>query len=84
MHPTIRDGEIVTVGPAAGGTFAPGDVLLCRYDRGPTAHRVVSMQVSPAGAGVAAPAGRPSSTTDVPMPADKVIGRILTVQTRWE
>ena len=43
MHPTIRDGEVVTVAPASEDAFAVGDVLLCRFGRRPTAHRVVAV-----------------------------------------
>jgi signal peptidase I len=46
MHPTIRDGEVVTVAPSSGDAFAVGDVLLCRFGRRPTAHRVVAVQPS--------------------------------------
>ena len=46
MHPTIRDGEVVTVAPRPGIAFAVGDVLLCRFGRRPTAHRVVAVQPS--------------------------------------
>ena len=47
MHPTIRDGEVVTVAPRSVDHVAPGDVILYRCDRGPTAHRVVAVQSVP-------------------------------------
>jgi hypothetical protein len=41
MHPTIRDGEVVTVVPVLNRRIVRGDVLLYLTDRGLTAHRVI-------------------------------------------
>ena len=41
MHPTIRDGEVVTVVPVPTREIKSGDVLLYQTERGLTAHRVI-------------------------------------------
>ena len=78
MHPTIRDGEIVTV-TASGDAFAVGDVLLCRLGRRPTAHRVVAVQPSANGRPVLYLRGDNLCSRDRPVRAEDVIGRVLTV-----
>jgi hypothetical protein len=79
MHPTIRDGEVLTVAPASGDTLAVGDVALCRVGRRPTAHRVVSVQPSDDGRPVLHLRGDNLCSTDRPVRAEDVIGRVLTV-----
>ena len=79
MHPTIRDGEVVTVAPSSGDAFAVGDVLLCRFGRRPTAHRVVAVQPSPHGRPVLHLHGDNLCSRDGPVRAEDVIGRVLTV-----
>jgi signal peptidase I len=46
MYPTIRDGEAITVVPAAPQTIVRGDVVLFRHGRRVLAHRVVGVTVS--------------------------------------
>lgn len=41
MHPTIRDGEAITVEPVAVDGVRWGDIVLCRQGPGLVAHRVV-------------------------------------------
>jgi len=79
MHPTIRDGEIVTVAPLSGDAFAVGDVLLCRFGRRPTAHRVVAVQPSEQGSPLLYLHGDNLCSPDRPVRASDVIGRVLTV-----
>ena len=43
MNPSIRDGELITVGPVAGDAIVRGDVLLCRNGNRVLAHRVVAI-----------------------------------------
>ena len=79
MHPTIRDGEVVTVAPSSGDAFAVGDVLLCRAGRRPAAHRVVAVQSSDDGRPVIHMHGDNLCSPDRPVRAEDVIGRVLTV-----
>ena len=59
---------------------APGDVILCRCDRGPTAHRVVAVQPSPDGRPVLHLQGDNLCSIDRPIQADEVIGRVVSVR----
>jgi len=43
MHPTIRDGELITVAPVSTADVARGDLLLCRHRGRVIAHRIVSI-----------------------------------------
>jgi signal peptidase I len=43
MHPTIRDGETVTVEPVRATAIKRGDILLYQTARGLIAHRVVAI-----------------------------------------
>ena len=79
MHPTIRDGEVVTVAPSSGDAFAVGDVLLCRFGQRPTAHRVVAVQPSANGRPVLFLHGDNLCSRDRPVRASDVIGRVVSV-----
>ena len=79
MHPTIRDGEVVTVAPSSDDRFAVGDVLLCRVGRRPTAHRVVAVRPSNDGRPTLHLRGDNLCSPDRPVQAEDVIGRVLTV-----
>ncbi len=80
MHPTIRDGEVVTVAPRSVERVAAGDVILYRCDRGPTAHRVIAVRPSPAGRPVLYLQGDNLCSIDRPIQADEVIGRVVSVR----
>ena len=80
MHPTIRDGEVVTVAPWSADRVAPGDVILCRCDRVPTAHRVIAVHPSPDGRPVLHLQGDNLCSIDRPIQADEVIGRVVSVR----
>jgi len=43
MHPTIRDGEVITAAPVAISDVVRGDVVLCRHGGRVLAHRVVAI-----------------------------------------
>lgn len=43
MHPTIRDGEVITAAPVSIADVVRGDVLLCRHGGRVLAHRVVAL-----------------------------------------
>ena len=44
MHPTIRDGETITVEPTAPSEVRKGDIILYRDESGVIAHRVVRIE----------------------------------------
>ena len=41
MYPTIKDGEAITVTPVEPSHVKRGDIILCRFERGVVAHRVL-------------------------------------------
>jgi len=44
MHPTILDGDAITVHPVDASAVGKGDILLCRYKGRIIAHRVVHIE----------------------------------------
>ena len=44
MHPTIKDGEMITVEPVTPGDIKRGDILLYQFKKGVIAHRVMRVE----------------------------------------
>jgi signal peptidase I len=79
MHPAIRHGELITVGPVAGDEIVRGDVLLCRHSNRVLAHRVIAVT----GYGserVLRLRGDAKRGCDAPVAASDVIGKVLSVR----
>jgi signal peptidase I len=79
MYPTIRDGELITVGPVAAHQIARGDVLLCRQSTRLLAHRVVAVQMR-GGERVVRLRGDAKGADDAPIAVSDVIGKVVSVQ----
>lgn len=78
MHPAIRDGELVTAGPANADDAVCGDVLLCRHSTRMLAHRLVAVN----GYGsdrVLHLRGDANGACDAPVAPGDVIGKVLSV-----
>jgi hypothetical protein len=78
MHPTIRDGDVITIAPVSSGDVVRGDVLLCRRDARMLAHRLVAVTTRGAerrfhfrGDAVAG--------CDAPVGADALVGKVISV-----
>jgi len=80
MHPTIREGEAITVAPARPAAIRRGDVILYRSARGVIAHRVASVERGLAGAPVFIPRGDASQSRDDPVEEGAILGRVVTVE----
>ncbi|HEX8141787.1 MAG TPA: hypothetical protein VF553_04270 [Pyrinomonadaceae bacterium] len=80
MQPTIRDGEAVTVAPVNPRTVKRGDILLYSTGAGVIAHRVVAVSRDAAAGRYFLLRGDSSSTTDKPVAAHQVLGRIVYVE----
>jgi signal peptidase I len=80
MHPTIREGEAITVAPVELATIRRGDVVLYRSARGVTAHRVTRVVRGPQGALAFIPRGDSSTTRDEPVDQSAVLGRVVAVE----
>lgn len=81
MHPTIRDGEPVTVAPISAAQVKRGDIILYRTERGLKAHRVVLIN-----RGIVETEttiilqGDACSTLDEPVRAGQVLGKVVSVE----
>ena len=80
MHPTIREGEAITVAPARPAGIRRGDVILYRSARGVIAHRVAGVERGPGGALVFIPRGDASQSRDDPVEEGAILGRVVTVE----
>jgi signal peptidase I len=80
MHPTIREGEPITVAPARPAAIRRGDVILYRSVRGVIAHRVASVARRPDGTRLFVPRGDASATCDEPVGESAVLGAVTAVE----
>lgn len=80
MHPTIRDGERVTVEPIASQMVRRGDILLYRRHERVIAHRVVGVRKASGASVVFTLRGDSLSACDAPVRAEQVLGRVVTVE----
>ena len=78
MHPTIRDGEAITIAPVPPDDVVRGDLLLCRQDRRVIAHRVVGITTRDA-TRVFELRGDAKAACDAPIRADAVVGLVIAV-----
>jgi signal peptidase I len=80
MSPAIEDGDVITIEPIPDNRVAPGDVILyqSRYDTA-VIHRVVRVERGSAERTVLT-RGDAATQTDVPVPLEKVLGRVKLVE----
>ena len=79
MHPTIRDGESISIAAVSPARVVRGDVLLCRHDTRVLAHRVVGVTMHDTGR-VFELRGDAKAACDMPVGADAVVGQVIAVQ----
>jgi hypothetical protein len=79
MYPTIRDGDTITIAAVSTGEVVRGDVLLCRHDQRVLAHRVVDVTMHRAKRFFGL-RGDAKAACDVPVAADDVFGRVISVR----
>jgi signal peptidase I len=80
MHPTIREGEAITVARARPAEIRRGEVILYRLGRGVIAHRVARIAQRPDGTLVFIPRGDASQSGDQPVEELAILGRVVTVE----
>jgi len=78
MHPTIRDGEAISIAAVSPDEVVRGDVVLCRHDNRVLAHRVVAVTARGAGR-VFQLRGDAKAACDEPVSADGVVGRVIAI-----
>lgn len=77
MHPTIRNGDVITVEPVAPGKLVRGDIILYRFRGGFIAHRLVNIEQRN-GSGLSfILRGDASSTCDQPVKPGQILGKVV-------
>ncbi len=79
MHPTIKDGEMITVEPVTPCDIKRGDILLYQFKKGAIAHRVLRVEREDAQLQFIL-RGDSSVTCDAPVRAEKILGRVISVE----
>ena len=80
MSPAIEDGDVITIEPIPEGRISPGDIILyqSRYETA-VIHRVIRVERSQSERSVLT-RGDAAAQTDVPVPVEKVLGRVKLVE----
>lgn len=79
MHPTIKDGEMITVEPVTPGDVKRGDILLYEFKKSVIAHRVMRVERKAAQLRFIL-RGDSSQTCDAPVEASEILGRVISVE----
>jgi signal peptidase I len=80
MHPTIRDGDLITVKPVSPADVRVGDIVLCRYGSRALVHRVVAVKGADSAVMEFVLKGDSSSSCDKPVPATDLMGKVVDVK----
>jgi signal peptidase len=80
MHPTIRNGETITVVPLADSPVRNGDILLYRHGRGALAHRLVRTRPSSGESSKLIFRGDAADCCDQPIRFEQILGRVVAVE----
>jgi hypothetical protein len=80
MTPTIDDGEVLIVAPAAAHEVDVADVVFCQTRSRSVAHRVLSISGGAAGAARLTLCGDASLEIDGPVTAEQVRGRVIAIE----
>jgi signal peptidase I len=80
MHPTIRNGEIITVVPIGESPIQVGDIVLYRRGRAAVAHRVIRVQSASGRSGAFVLRGDAALSCDRPIQLAQVLGRVMAIE----
>jgi hypothetical protein len=80
MHPTIRNGEAITVVPLGASPVRVGEVLLYRRGRAAIAHRVIRVSSGPGRSVGFVLRGDAACSSDDPIQLRQVLGRVLAIE----
>lgn len=86
MHPTIKEGEAITIKPVASSDVKRGDIVLYRHHTGVIAHRVIAIEeTKPDDSLVFVLRGDASGTCDKPVGSEQILGKVVCVARngRW-
>jgi signal peptidase I len=79
MHPTIRDGEMITVEPVVPESIHRGDIVLYRSRKGVIAHRIVRIETEDATL-IFTPRGDAMLACDARIKGAEILGRVVAVE----
>lgn len=82
MHPTILDGDIITVQPVLGSDIKRGDIILYHSQGVVIAHRVIRIHKSNNETPVWILRGDASGACEEQVVAQQVLGRVVSVERR--
>jgi signal peptidase I len=82
MHPTIRDGEVIFVGPVTGESLERGRVILARNGNRLVVHRVVSVMCDEGGELRIRTRGDNHLHRDPVVRRDDIIGAVVAIDRR--
>ena len=80
MHPTILDGDIITVQPVSPSDIQQGDILLYECPGGVIAHRVLRIHKRNNGIPLFILRGDAPGAGDEPVAVHQVLGRVVSVE----
>ena len=80
MHPTIREGETITVEPIPSSTVKKGDIILYQTGNNVIAHRVVRIKKRRNGSPCFILRGDASTICDAPVEAGQILGKVTSVE----
>jgi hypothetical protein len=80
MHPTIRNGDAITVAPLGHAPVRVGEVVLYRRGSGAIAHRVIRVQSANGRSVGLVLRGDGAHSCDRPIHLAQVLGRVLSVE----
>lgn len=80
MHPTIRNGDAITVVPLGESPIQVGDVVLYRRGRAAIAHRVIRVQSASGRSGAFVLRGDAAISCDRPVQFAQLLGRVLAIE----
>jgi signal peptidase len=80
MHPTIREGETITVTPVAPSAVRIADIILYQTEKSIIAHRVVGTPERNGAMRAFRVRGDASNDRDEPVAEDQVLGKVVSVE----
>ena len=80
MHPTIRNGDVITVEPVAPTKLKRGDIILYRFRGDFIAHRIVTKEERNGCGLTLILRGDASSTCDQPVEPEQVLGKLVCLE----
>ena len=80
MHPTIHHGDVITVEPVAPAKLKRGDIILCRFQGGFIAHRIVNIETRNGCGLTFILRGDASASCDAPVKPEQVLGKVVCLE----